>query len=55
MSVEMPWLLVVIVLLAVAAGLYKCSPDQKPKIQKRMETPTLVHVQVVFNTFLRAP
>jgi hypothetical protein len=43
----MPWLLVVIVLLAAAAGLYKCSPDQKPRIQKRLETPARVQEEVL--------
>jgi hypothetical protein len=43
----MPWLFVVILLLAVAAGLYKCSPDQKPRIQERLETPTRVQEDVL--------
>jgi hypothetical protein len=43
----MPWLLVVIVLIAVALGLYKCSPVQKPRIQKTLETPTRVQEEVL--------
>jgi hypothetical protein len=47
----MPWLLLVIVVIAVAAGVFKCSPEEESRIQqtanipKRVEADVLRHIE----------
>jgi len=39
-------LLVVVLIIAIAAGVYKCSPDEKSRLEQRLETPERVEQDI---------
>ena len=43
----MPWLLLVILVIAVAAGVFKCSPEEESRIQQTANIPQRVEADVL--------
>jgi len=42
----MAYLLIIVLIIAIALGVYKCSDDQAPPIQQQLEQPQRVEEQV---------
>jgi predicted polyphosphate/ATP-dependent NAD kinase len=47
MEIKMPWLLLVILVAAIASGVYKCSPERKSRLQQTFETPKRVEEDIL--------